>query len=194
MPSFVARGSWLALTLVAVALVGCGGDPSSPAGDAAVVDVTPDVPDVPDVPDAPTSDVATDAPRADAPPADAAASDVMDASDSGTPLSGERLVGTRGCTTCHQSDDPADGVMSGQIARGGGSNLTPDDETGLGRWTEEQIVRAIRDGVDDEGRTLCDTMPRYTRPPEPEIRAIVGYLRSLPPVHRVIPAALCDTP
>lgn len=56
------------------------------------------------------------------------------------------------------------GVMGGSPGAAGGAgsapNLTPDDQTGLGGWRDEDIVSAIRDGIDDEQHTLCSSMPR----------------------------------
>jgi hypothetical protein len=40
-------------------------------------------------------------------------------------------------------------------------NLTPDTETGLGSWTDDQILLAILDGMDDEGKALFPIMPYY---------------------------------
>ena len=38
-------------------------------------------------------------------------------------------------------------------------NITPDPETGIGNWTDDEIARAIREGVDRDGRTLFPLMP-----------------------------------
>ena len=38
-------------------------------------------------------------------------------------------------------------------------NLTPDSETGLGRWSDDEIGRAIREGVDRDGNALFPLMP-----------------------------------
>jgi len=112
------------------------------------------------------------------------------------PSRGEALVRDRGCASCHQSSDPASGVLSGRttaIVPGGAypKNLTPDPETGLGRWTNDAIVRAIREGIDDEGAQLCDAMPRFADLDDADATAIADYLRSLPPVHRAIPESSC---
>ena len=77
---------------------------------------------------------------------------------------GAALVQSRGCPQCHQSSDSRYGVLSGQTVprpgtRAYGRNLTPDPETGIGAWTDQAILRAIRVGVDDRGAPLCTTMP-----------------------------------
>jgi len=134
------------------------------------------------------TDAAADAPAADAPAGDAA------------PLPGAALTMMFGCRNCHQSMNAADGLLSGQtsprpMTMAYGSNLTPDMATGLGSWTEDQVVRAIREGMDETGRTLCRTMPRYGSLPTPmtveQARMIAQYLRTLPAVNRMIPASMC---
>jgi hypothetical protein len=67
-------------------------------------------------------------------------------------------------------------------------NLTPDVATGLGGWSDDQIMRAIRAGLDRHGSAELLVMPwgAYARMSGSDLRSIVAYLRSLPPVsHRV---------
>ncbi|HVH09480.1 MAG TPA: cytochrome c, partial [Gemmatimonadales bacterium] len=70
-------------------------------------------------------------------------------------------------------------------------NITPDSATGLGSWTDAQIARAIRAGVSRDGRALhwqgmvWDHASNWD---EEDIRALVVYLRSLPPVRHAIPS------
>jgi len=145
------------------------------------------------------NDAAADAPAADAPAADAPAADAP-ATDASGPMPGEARVMMFGCLNCHQSTNAADGRLSGQttprpMTMSYGTNLTPDMATGLGSWTEEQVIRAIREGQDEGGRTLCRTMPRYGGAPAnmsvETARTIAQYLRSLPAVSRMIPASTC---
>ena len=67
-------------------------------------------------------------------------------------------------------------------------NLTSDVETGLGSWTDAEIARAIREGVGRDGRAL-EIMPafNYHVMSDADIAAVIGYLRSLPPVSNEIP-------
>lgn len=69
-------------------------------------------------------------------------------------------------------------------------NLTPDRETGLGGWSEADIVRAVRQGVRPDGRTLSPVMPwqSYAALTDEDAKALAGYLRSLPPVRNAVPA------
>jgi mono/diheme cytochrome c family protein len=69
-----------------------------------------------------------------------------------------------------------------------GSNLTPDKRTGLGTWTDQQIVTALTTGKTPGGRVLAPVMPwhAYANLTKPDALAIVDYLKSLPPVsHQV---------
>lgn len=60
-------------------------------------------------------------------------------------------------------------------------NLTPDRATGLGDWTDGEIARAIREGVNRKNEALFPMMAMYKGISENDTRAIVAYLRSLPP-------------
>jgi len=110
---------------------------------------------------------------------------------------GKYLVGISGCSDCHTpggmlgSPDmkrylggsdvgfsiPTQGVFVGQ-------NLTPDEETGLGRWTAEQVVAAIRTGKRPDGSELSGVMPStsFSKLTDEDAFAIAAFLRSLPPV------------
>ncbi len=68
-------------------------------------------------------------------------------------------------------------------------NLTPDAETGLGRWSETEVVRAIREGVGRDGRALRGDHPSayYSVMTDEDALAVVAYLRSLRPVRRSLP-------
>ncbi len=70
-----------------------------------------------------------------------------------------------------------------------GPNLTPDKETGLGSWTDDQIVAAFTKGVTLDGRKLSPVMPwqELAALTPDDAKAIVAYLRSLPPVKNAVP-------
>jgi mono/diheme cytochrome c family protein len=70
-----------------------------------------------------------------------------------------------------------------------GPNLTPDPETGLGTWTEAQIVTAIRTGVRPDGRKLIPIMPyeNFAALTDADAQAIAAYLKSLKPIHHQVP-------
>jgi len=69
------------------------------------------------------------------------------------------------------------------------SNLTPDPKTGIGRWSDDAIVKAMREGLGRHGRGLIQVMPWlvYESISDADTRAIVAYLRSLPPIEHKVP-------
>lgn len=66
-------------------------------------------------------------------------------------------------------------------------NITPDDETGIGRIPDEAIARALRHGVGHDGRALLPFMEMQGLSDE-DLVAVVSYLRSQPAVHNMVPA------
>ncbi len=114
---------------------------------------------------------------------------------------GEYLVTIAGCNDCHTP-----GNLYGQpdfSRRLSGSelgwtgpwgvafprNLTPDPETGLGKWSDDEIVTAIRTGQRPDGRMLAPFMPYagFSHLTDDDAHAIVAYLRSLPPISHHVP-------
>lgn len=69
-------------------------------------------------------------------------------------------------------------------------NLTPDPETGLGKWSEADIIKAVRTGERPDGRMLMPVMPwqSYAKLTDEDARALVAYLKSLKPVRHQVPA------
>ena len=68
-------------------------------------------------------------------------------------------------------------------------NLTPDKETGLGSWTEEMFIKALRTGKDmGEGRPILPPMPweMIGKATDSDLKAIFAYLRSLKPVKNAV--------
>ena len=65
-----------------------------------------------------------------------------------------------------------------------GPNLTPDKETGLGNWTDAQIVAAIQKGAAARRphAGADHALPRLRQPDQQDVQAIVAFLRSIPPV------------
>jgi mono/diheme cytochrome c family protein len=68
-------------------------------------------------------------------------------------------------------------------------NLTPDQETGLGKWSAGEIVTAITTGQRPDGRILAPIMPwhAFANLTPQDARAIAAYLKSLPPVKNQVP-------
>jgi mono/diheme cytochrome c family protein len=69
-------------------------------------------------------------------------------------------------------------------------NLTPDQTTGIGSWTEEMFIKTLRDGKHQgEGRPLLPPMPwqMYRQATDEDLKAIYAYLRSLPAIVNAVP-------
>jgi mono/diheme cytochrome c family protein len=68
-------------------------------------------------------------------------------------------------------------------------NITPDIQTGAGSWTDDQLARAIREGIGHDGRTLFPMMPyqNYKYLSDEDLASIVVYIRSLPSIHNELP-------
>jgi mono/diheme cytochrome c family protein len=71
-------------------------------------------------------------------------------------------------------------------------NLTPDKETGLGNWSDEEIIAAFTTGMRPDGRQLAPIMPwmSYGHINAEDAEALVAYLRSLRPVSHKVPGPL----
>jgi len=61
-------------------------------------------------------------------------------------------------------------------------NLTPDDETGIGRWSEEQFMTALRSGIVPNGPALRAPMVPFVNLTDSELKAIYAYLRTVPKI------------
>ena len=76
------------------------------------------------------------------------------------------------------------------------ANITPDRDTGLGNWTDGEILRAIREGVDRNGKALFPIMPygNYRHMSDEDAKSIVAYLRTLEPRRYEKPKKSLDPP
>jgi mono/diheme cytochrome c family protein len=76
-----------------------------------------------------------------------------------------------------------------------GPNLTPDKETGLGKWTLQQIATAITTGKTPTGRILAPSMPvdSFKHLTKADALAIAAYLKTLPPVKNKVPGPFGPT-
>jgi mono/diheme cytochrome c family protein len=115
---------------------------------------------------------------------------------------GDYLARIMDCTGCHTP-----GTMSGNpdmtMYLAGGDvgfeipglgifwprNLTPDQETGLGSWSVDDIVRAVRTGETPDGRILAPIMPykSYVALSDEDGLALATYLKSLAPISNQVP-------
>jgi mono/diheme cytochrome c family protein len=76
-----------------------------------------------------------------------------------------------------------------------GPNLTPDMETGLGSWSEDEIVTAIRTGVRPDGRILSPVMPwrAFAKMTDDDAYATAAYIKSLEPFSNKVPGPFGPT-
>jgi mono/diheme cytochrome c family protein len=112
------------------------------------------------------------------------------------------------CANCHTPKDPATGEEIEGLAYAGSfvitepgftayaPNITMDTETGIGDWTDEQIIVAIRDGLRPDGTLIGPPMPSpfYRTMSDYDARAIVAYMRTIKPVNNVVPQSEYDIP
>jgi mono/diheme cytochrome c family protein len=102
---------------------------------------------------------------------------------------GRELAAIGNCADCHTLRGGRDfaGGLAVPTPFGSifSSNITPDPETGIGRWSEAAFERAMRDGVDRQGRHLYPTFPydHFTNVTEEDDRALYAFLMTRQPVH-----------
>jgi mono/diheme cytochrome c family protein len=79
---------------------------------------------------------------------------------------------------------PIDTVAGSRIS----ANITSDPETGIGRWSDAQVVAAISHGMRPDGSPLAPMMPwpYWQAMKAPDLKAIVAWLRTLEPVSNAV--------
>jgi len=114
---------------------------------------------------------------------------------------GEVLAYTSGCHDCHTPGalygaPNFESLLSGSELGWQGPwgvtyarNLTPDAATGLGTWTDDEIIRALRSGVRKDGSPILPPMPwqNFARMSTEDMSALIAYMRSLPAVSHAAP-------
>jgi len=112
-----------------------------------------------------------------------------------------------GCGNCHTPMGP-NGPLPGKALAGGleiahpglftaySTNITPDPETGIGKWTDAQIKVAIREGRRPDGTLIRPPMPfeLYRGLADADLDAMVAYLRTVPAVKNVTPKSTFEIP
>jgi len=103
---------------------------------------------------------------------------------------GKYMFGAAGGCGCHS--EPKQPLNSGGRRYDGpfgtvySSNITPERETGIGSWTDEQVITAIRLGRRPNGERLIPVHPYtvFNGMAEEDLQALVAYLRTVPAVNR----------
>ena len=111
---------------------------------------------------------------------------------------GKYLIDNLGCYDCHSASFTRLDKMNPEKSKGfmgGGnklkdksgktvlsSNLTPH-ETGIASWSEQDLARALREGISKDNSIITAPMPFYPDLSNEEISAIYAYLKSIPPVN-----------
>ena len=108
---------------------------------------------------------------------------------------GQYLVTIGICGSCHTPKDAQGNSIPSQFLGGGhrvggifASNITPDKDTGLGAWTDAQIVEAIRNGRRPDGEPVRPPMGVhfYRGLSDADVQAVVAYLRTVKPVRNLV--------
>lgn len=113
--------------------------------------------------------------------------------DPGLVAKGAELSAIGNCATCHTSRDgrPFAGGLPLPTSFGTiySTNITPDLETGIGRWSAADFERAMREGVDRAGRDLYPAFPydHFTRLTEDDIAALYAFIMTREPVRAEVP-------
>ncbi len=103
---------------------------------------------------------------------------------------GKYVFGAAGGCGCHTEPKGALNAggrqYDGQFGTVYSANITPDRQTGIGSWTDEQIITAIRLGRRPDGERLIPVHPYpvFNGMAAEDLRALVAYLRTVPPVNR----------
>ncbi len=115
---------------------------------------------------------------------------------------GRYLATIMDCGGCHTTGsflgkpDPAKylaGAEVGWAVPGAGvfypSNITSDKETGIGRWSTEDIVRLLRTGVNPDGREVAPMMPwrSYAQGSTADLEALAAFIKTVPAVKNAVP-------
>ncbi|MHB0777544.1 c-type cytochrome [Halomonas sp. WWR20] len=103
---------------------------------------------------------------------------------------GEYLTRAADCLACHVTEEgkPYAGGVAFELPFGTlySPNITPDEETGIGTWSDDDFVNAMQKGVGKDGKHYYPAFPytSYTLMSRDEILAIKAYLFSLEPIHQ----------
>jgi mono/diheme cytochrome c family protein len=104
---------------------------------------------------------------------------------------GEYLVRAGSCRACHTAEPEQDFAGGFRLATKFGDfytpNITPDMETGIGKWNPAEFRQALRQGIAPDGHIYYPTFPypSFTKMTDDDIDAIFGYLRTQRPIKKI---------
>src|SRR6516164_5030409 len=125
---------------------------------------------------------------------------------------GKYLVnGIVGCVDCHSEHDATQNGAPPKEGRQGAGvlflqdpslgilyapNITSDRDTGIGNWTDDQIARAIREGIGGDGRALFPIMPypNFRNLSDEDLASVIVYMRSIPAIKNAVPRTAINFP
>ncbi|AHK47359.1 diheme cytochrome c-type (plasmid) [Ensifer adhaerens OV14] len=114
--------------------------------------------------------------------------------DAETIRRGEQLAAVGDCIVCHTADGGAPFAGARPLSTPFGTlystNITPDETTGIGAWSQEAFIRAMQRGVSRDGRHLYPALPyeHFTRVADDDLRAIYTFLMTRRAVVQEAPA------
>jgi mono/diheme cytochrome c family protein len=130
-------------------------------------------------------------------------SEKFDATDARLARGKYLVEGVAHCFMCHSEHDfSTPEYLASQTKKGAGwvmpipelnniasRNITPDPETGIGSWSDDEIARAIREGVRKDGTALFPVMPYldFAKMDDEDVKSIVVYVRTIPAVKNAVP-------
>jgi mono/diheme cytochrome c family protein len=122
----------------------------------------------------------------------------------GDPVKGQYVFAAAGGCGCHgvnlagynPSGPPFGEQFSGPFGTVSAANITSDKETGVGNWTDAELINAIHNGVDHEGNMLFPVMPYATFHfmSDADVADLVAFLRTVPAVSNQVPERQLNGP
>lgn len=117
------------------------------------------------------------------------------------------MQGVVACGNCHFQRGPQGEPLFDKGLSGGmlfdeapfkayAANITPDAQTGIGKWTDAQLARAIREGIRPDRTVIGPPMPIqfYRNMSDDDLASIIAYLRAQPAVANAVPKSLYHMP
>jgi mono/diheme cytochrome c family protein len=101
-------------------------------------------------------------------------------------------LGPAHCVSCHGSTEGPEPALAGgaafhlPVGTFYARNITPDERTGIGRYSDREVARILRYGVHPTGRAILPFMP-FANISDEDLTAIISYLRSRPAIENAVP-------